>query len=377
MTKPASVEQFKTPKIEYIQESLSSLVPVLVTDEKGKTTLDRFEGNRIGEAMTSKRFMTSIMSRYGFSESIFKYFDHVEVFGRIREKRGDDMLRLCVETNEKGTRRLLGASAPDKPVVYVDQLMRTFSEFGGTDLIYADGRISSMHTPKSGDASFEIAGDKFNNRFHLETPIDGYGRPSIYLSLLRHVCTNGAVGYARRFRSEIAGGDEIVAGLIRALDSFDSDDGYDALRRRWESAYSSKASVRECLALYKTLIGVHHAGGFHDPEDGPATTRRYHGLTGDLHSVYGVANLDALSVKRQRTLDAKCTVGELLNFASEVATHKISGNSAMKLHAFVGSVISDEYDLEGTAGLIEHQALPAGTDESDIADRIDDGILDD
>ena len=44
-------------------------------------------------------------------------------------------------------------------------------------------------------------------------------------------------------------------------------------------------------------------------------------MTGDLQRIYGMANLDALSVKRQRTLPAACKVYDLLNFASEVATH--------------------------------------------------------
>src|SRR5436309_412393 len=71
----------------------------------------------------------------------------------------------------------------------------------GTDK-QGNGTVSSVHTPR-GTSTFAIAGDKFQNKFVLETPIDGYGKPSVYLSLLRLLCWNGAIGYNRAFRSEL------------------------------------------------------------------------------------------------------------------------------------------------------------------------------
>jgi hypothetical protein len=62
----------------------------------------------------------------------------------------------------------------------------------------------------------------------------------------------------------------------------------------------------------------------------------------------GLANLDALSVKRQRTLPAQAKVYDLLNFASEVATHHATAAGNRTLQAFLGDLISNEYDLEGT-----------------------------
>jgi hypothetical protein len=75
----------------------------------------------------------------------------------------------------------------------------------------------------------------------------------------------------------------------------------------------------------------------------------FHRLTGDLTRLYGLANLDALSVKRQRTLPTRAKVYDLLNFASEIATHHAEPAASRGLHAFVGDLISTEYDLEGTA----------------------------
>ena len=71
-------------------------------------------------------------------------------------------------------------------------------------------------------------------------------------------------------------------------------------------------------------------------------------MSGDLSGIYGLANLDALTVKRQRTLPAACRVYDLLNFASEVATHHATEIGHRAVQAFLGDLISGEYDLEGT-----------------------------
>jgi hypothetical protein len=75
-------------------------------------------------------------------------------------------------------------------------------------------------------------------------------------------------------------------------------------------------------------------------------------MTGRLHELYGLANLDALSVKRQRVLPARCRVYDLLNFASEVATHHSTTEGGRSMQAFIGSMISDEFDMEGTAATV-------------------------
>ncbi len=56
--------------------------------------------------------------------------------------------------------------------------------------------------------------------------------------------------------------------------------------------------------------------------------------------------LDALSAKRQRALPVNCRVYDLLNFASELATHHTSGSASRVVQAWIGTLISREYDLE-------------------------------
>ena len=77
--------------------------------------------------------------------------------------------------------------------------------------------------------------------------------------------------------------------------------------------------------------------------------RDFYRMTGNLNELYGLANLDALSNKRQRVLPARCRVYDLLNFASEIATHHSTPEGARSMQACIGTLISDEYDLEGTA----------------------------
>jgi hypothetical protein len=76
-----------------------------------------------------------------------------------------------------------------------------------------------------------------------------------------------------------------------------------------------------------------------------------------LAETYGLANLEALSEKRRRILPAKCRIYDLLNFASEVATHHASSHANRRLQAYIGGLISDEYDLEGTADAAEFDAF--------------------
>lgn len=123
----------------------------------------------------------------------------------------------------------------------------------------------------------------------------------------------------------------------------------------------SWASVHEVNRLYKLLARLHNRGEIQGEaalpafgEDGPrqgsrfSLFRAFHEMTGDLTRIYGLANLDALSAKRQRTLPAACRIYDVLNFASEVATHHVTDMGNRLVQAFIGDLISREYDLEGT-----------------------------
>lgn len=291
----------------------------------------------------SGRFWSSLFHRFGLSGNVFRYFDYDEVFERVVATCPDDRLRLCIERPEGKAARLLAVSNPKRGLLGFGDAADMVRDHGGHELKYHDGTLISRHTPHSGNFGFDIGGDRFHNRFVCEIPVDGFGQPRLYLSLLRQVCSNGAVGYSRSFRSDIRLGNDAHHTLARALGQFDSDEGFAAIRQRFESAQRSWASVREVLELRRSLVKCRRTG-----ETAPFihTLDR---VAGDLHGLYGVANLDNLSVKRQRILPARCRVYDLINLASEIATHKTDAAGALSLQAYIGTLISEEFDLEGTA----------------------------
>lgn len=322
------------------------------------------------------RFWVSLFSRYGFNSSFFKYFEHAEVFDRISQIETKDRMRLCIERDAQGEGTLLGVSNPTKPIVVYDELMEMLTKYNGQTVMYHNGIVESTHTPRSGGNLFEVGGDEFANRFMMATPIDGYGAPNIYLALLRLVCENGVVGYTKAFRSSLALGkadDDVSPSLTRALDGFNNDEGYAAIRHRIEAAASSWCSVYESETLYKLLMRLHHRDtlddmggvtpvnakytrkllglGSSNSDDGLGSPllKAYHAMTGDTCKLYGLANMDALSVKRKRTLPVKCKVMDAINFATEIATHYATPEGARALQGWVGGLVTEEYDMEGTA----------------------------
>lgn len=318
-----------------------------VGERHGKTGRMRISRiNVAGEmAVPTKRFWRSFFARFGISDSVFRYFEPVEVFQRISERAPDDLVRYCLERRPDDPSRLLAVSHPNRAVIQHAEILGIAGRHGGHSPKYADGIVTTTHTPRLGEQPFLIGGDSFQHRFVLETPVDGFSHPKIYLSLLRQICTNGMIGYAPAFRSDISLGKDIGQCIGRALETYDNGEGYAALRQRFESAQSSWASLRECQNLYKLLIKVKERKNV----TSETLIRDFYRLTGNLNELYGLANLNALSSKRQRVLPARCRIYHLLNFASEIATHHSTTEGARAMQAYIGSLISDEYDMEGTA----------------------------
>jgi hypothetical protein len=351
-----------TATFQYGTTRIKDLTVTTATDRNGKTQIK--EVLLEGEALQpTKRFWNSLHLRFGFTGNIFRYFNHAEVFERISDVAANDQVRWCVERNEDGEGRLLAVTSPTAAFIQNDDLMGLLGKYEAQDVGYSNGVVTSRHSPRL-DSGFTVGGDGFQNKFILSTPIDGFGRPSVYLSLLRLICSNGAVGLSPTFRSELSvgrGNEGVTFALTRVLDGFNNEDGYAALRQRFESATKSWASVNEVNKLYKTLMRLHNraevttqtaipvAGGdgASEYESSPLFTS-FQRMSGDLTRIYGLANLDTLSVKRQRTLPTACKVYDLLNFASEVATHHATPTGNRTMQAYIGDLISGEYDLEGT-----------------------------
>lgn len=352
-----------------------SLKDLIVRAEVQKTGKHKISAVSLDgeDVQPSQRFWTSIFAKYGFNNQFFRYFDYGEVFNRIADRNGSDKVRVCVETRNIETKNgstvrktALAATGVDRPLLKHDELVGMVRDFGGEQVQYANGIISSVHAPRIDGGEFDISGDSFCNRFSLQTPVDGYGNPNIYLMLLRQICANGAIALTKAFRSQVAvgKGESGVFALTKAMEGFNNEEGFAAIRQRFESATNSWASVYETAQLYRSIAKAANQGGITGGKsvltdkwgskvDGSVTEElpilsAFHKMTGDVALTYGISNLDSLTVKRQRTLPTKCTVYDALNFATEVATHHSTPEASRSLQAWVGQLISGEYDMEGT-----------------------------
>lgn len=297
--------------------------------------------------IATQRFWNSLFRRYGLTDVVFRYFTPAEVFERMSARDAADGLRFAVERPDHGAPRLLAVSAPARPLIPARAAASMVEAYGADAPQYADGRLVTRHVPGGvAQMLFQIGPDAFTNRFTLETPLDGYGDPRIYLTLVRQVCTNGAVAMQRAFTSHIRVGKEPLHALDRALGHYSNDEGFAALRQRFEGAQRSLASVHEVHTLARVMQQLHWGGA---DAQGAERRQRFRRLAGDLEGIYGIANMDAVSPKRQRLLPAKCRVYDLLNFATEMATHHLPAVAAGKVHGWLGSTIVEEYDLEGSA----------------------------
>jgi hypothetical protein len=381
-----NANNFKVNRFDYQYLPVNDLQVVTKEDPKtGKAIVDHVLVQD-EPVKASQRFWTSLFARYGFNKSFFRYYSHAEVFQRISDVESNDRMRLCIERGTKttplgseATSTLMAVSNPTKPLVVHDELTEMLAKYDSQSITYANGIVESTHTPRAGGSRFEILGDKFENRFVMQTPIDGYGQPNIYLSMLRMACMNGMVGYSKAFRSSLAlgkGADDVTPSMTRALEGFNNDEGFAAIRQRVESAGQSWLSVYESQQLYKLIIKLHTdkqldvndthvvkgtrmAGylqsdrtvrsGESTAHVGSPIVTAFHKMAGDPSEAYGLANLDSLSAKRQRTLPVRCKVYDAINFATEVATHYAAPKGARQLQGWVGTTITDEYDMEGTA----------------------------
>lgn len=300
------------------------------------------------QCRVSSRFWKSIFTRYRFGASTFRYFHPEEVFTRIRDVSQSDTLRVAIERRPGRAPVALAVSRPDGRAVTIDEVGDLARTHGGSGTCYANGVVTCTFTPRSGEKALAIGHDDFANRFTLDVPIDGFGLPRIHVALLRLVCENGAVAMHRVFASDIPASRTPLHTLRRAVECYDHGDGFAAIRERFAAAQTSWASVREAHSLYRALTKMKVTAG------GSRTRvlEDFDRVTGRIQEFYGLTNVDTLPVRRQRLLPVKCRVYDLLNFASEVATHVAAQDDARPLQSWIGTRLADEFDLEGTAGQV-------------------------
>lgn len=363
------LENVSIPVVDYKNVNLNDVKISLAEsakNQKRKVQNLEVEGEPV---IYTERFSSSLASLYGFSANMYKFFDPAEVIDRIISRGFGDVVRVAMQENKDGSHTALGVVKPSKSFIRSDDLLMEMMDQGidPSLITYHDGMVRSMHKPsRLGDSPFSVQGDQMVNRFVIDTPIDGFGLPSAYLSILRQVCSNGMIGYAKAFKSSIQLGNspelregEIVSDAIptfrRFLESYNNEEGFSAIRQRLESAGTSPASLDEFHSLYRTLT----SGAMASLHKGPVNdvgmynsdvTTKLRELAGDVLDIYGLVSLDGLAPKQRRKIPVKCTVLDLINFASEMSTHRANTEQGRKISAWVGGALSDigGYDLEGT-----------------------------
>lgn len=326
-----------------------------------KMTSIKYQDN---EYKVGDRFILSLCSKFGIGTSIFYLFNPAEVFERVQQVHPRGRVRIVTENSAVGL-KCLAATAPTKSFVDFDTLVGILtksSRVGKIKLVrYNEGSVTTVHVMD--EAPWEISGDLFYQAFTLDTPIDGYGLPSIYLSLIRASNETLLTAESKTFRSEVQlgkAGDAPEIPLTRALDTFNNEEGFQALRQRLDSAKKSFASLHEVDTLAKIFRRVLNQSNTEQYQEVMAA---YTNMTGDVSKKYGIATEDSLSAKKARLLPLDCSVLDLVFFSMVVTTHKqflIQNNKPIT--QWMGQLLDNEYDLEGS--ITEEEEAEAEQEEA-------------
>lgn len=307
---------------------------------------------------TSNRFWISLAARAGINPSVFNLFNHTEVFERIKKKNiiPDGRFRV---TEFENSGILLGISALDKPIIHYQNLMGVLKLHDSEAIRYEDGVISTIHKPAT-DIPMSISGEDYAPKILVDIPIDGYGQVNTYLGLMRLVCQNGIVAMAKSLKSQLNVGKDDnnpLDALVRMFNSFSNDEGYDALASRLNMAAKSVLSVEEFMKIYSILLkGLSISNTEKSPEAYKTADQiraRFQSMAGDLHSMYGITNLDALTSKQRSILQTKCRVYDAIQFISEFTTHiltRANNNDTRitkKFYSLIGDLLVNDFDFEG------------------------------
>ena len=380
------------PEVQYSECDVKDL-EVSASLSGSKMTVEGVKIPTGQNTLPSPRFWDSICSKFGFGPSIFHYFSHKEVFDRVALKDPNSKIRLATQTTQlgKGTKPiLLGISNPDKPVLMVPVVVEILNNLDTRKVVFRDGIIVSQHNPRS-LMTFDIGPDKYETRLSLETPIDGYGKPKVWLSLVKD--GNAIIGYTKAFQSSINIGSDNAAAftLQRCMEAYNNEDGFVALKQRVAASQISWASVLEVVKLAKLIWKLKNADfsaeyvlkAYGKKNDEVEVDQLRNDLlkilyvkSGDLREIYGVVQIDSISKKKMRTLPSKAKVYDLLLFSSEMASYILTPRAAKKANEFMGELVSQEYDLETSCaefGTFEDFKIQIGGDlkKEDITEEED------
>jgi hypothetical protein len=320
-----------------------------------KSTAARDKATRIivpdgREFEVSTKFWTSFCSLHDLNRNFFHYYTHQEVFERITTVKGNNVRISIEQWNGRPGGKLVACTGPGKPILKPNEVGNLIEAYSGTQVTYKDGVIqASFECPFP--QKFLVANDEFATRFLMQMPVDGYGLPSAYLELMRTKSQSQIVGMSKAFKTQFQLGKEdssLNVVLERAMSTFNNEEGYHSFKKRMESATMSWASFHEAGSLRVILRKAMLEEGIQLEAQLPYF-QQFDAMTGNPMSYYGITSDHELSIRKAKTIPVKCTVYDLINFATEFGTHYLKGQETKKhISGWIGEKLTTEMDLEGT-----------------------------
>lgn len=286
----------------------------------------------------SDRFYKTLAAELEIPYGVFGFFTPLEVMTRAAEKEPELPLRVTVDTAQDEALGLTLNKGVPMPVKYIEKVLHEDSRL--KEVEYRNGVLSATLDL---DEPWEIPNDStYHVRVRCRVPVDGVNMPDMSLATWRQVCSNGAVAEAPLFRTKMEIKDNSGEHFRRLLVSFSNPSGVEMLQARMSAAAGTKASVGE-LMLLEGLIRRSVANA----RNQMLLRERLNDISDNPCVRYGVTDLANIGLKKRPLLPVGCSVADLLNFASELATHHadlLKPDST--LHTFAGTVLSKGFDLE-------------------------------
>jgi hypothetical protein len=334
----------KTEKIDMNSRIGDRFEPIAITPRQMVEALDsdeeKIKGLVLGQTTykLSDRFYKTLAGELGIPFGVFGFFSPLEVMTRAAEKEPDLPLRVTVDTARDQALGLTRDKGLPMPVKFIEGVLHEDRRL--QEVEYGNGMLSAMLDL---DDPWNVPNDStYHVRVRCRVPVDGVGMPDMSLATWRQVCSNGAVAEAPLFRTKMEIKDNSGEHFRRLLASFSNPSGIEMLQERMCTAAGTKASVGE-VVLLEGLI-----------RRSVANTRNQMLLRERLNEIaenpcvrYGVTDLTNIGQKKRPLLPVGCSVADLLNFASELASHHAELlKPESTLHSFAGTVLSKDFDLE-------------------------------
>lgn len=304
------------------------------------TVEGKIAGIRVGgEAyFVRNRFIRTMMSIFGFAESLFQYFSPEELFTRIIERKKDVPLRLCIDRKHK---QLNGVSELKDETLPLPNVCNIVREDPRVSSITYDPETTVMESVFDLHDEWDNPRDsRYRNQFHFSYPVDQCQTPTIALGLIRVICTNGLVARKKCFETDLVIEKKQGRHLRQLLSSFNNRNGFDALRERMMIAQNTKASVNEFLGVVN-ILKKNIKGSLPFVE-------QLNDTAGNPEHRYGQSRLENIRSRHRRELPTEASVIDLVNVLTEVSTHFLTEKRSL-LDGYAVNMLANEFDLEELA----------------------------